>query len=95
MNDSELTVLRGETARQLLNSPIYQEAYTGTRQAIFEAIAATDPKDTETHLHLLLSIKALERVARYMQAVIESGSVEKFKIESQKKKLTFPFRRSA
>lgn len=95
MNDSEVTVLRGETARQLLDSPIYQEAYQGTRQAIFEAIAATDPKEKETHLHLLLSLKALDRVSRYMRTVIESGTVEKFKIEVEKRKLSFPFRRSA
>lgn len=95
MNDSEFTVLRGENARQLINNPLYQEAYEGTRAAIFEAIAQTDPKDTQGHLHLLLSLKALDRVSRYMKTVIESGSVESFKIETQKKKLQFPFRRSA
>lgn len=95
MNAKELTVLRGEEARLLLANPLFQEAYDGTRQAIFEAIAQTDPKDKETHLHLLLSLKALDRVRKYMNSVITDGAVEKFKIEDEKRKSLFPFRRAA
>lgn len=67
-------IRRGLEARQLLESPIYREAYQTIRDNIVTQLSLADtPDDKRSRLNNLLI--ALSKVEQYMNQVMTSGKM--------------------
>lgn len=72
---------RGEQARLLLDSPIYQESYQLVRDAIIAAWESAPIRDKEGHNELKLMLKLLADVRRNIENTMQTGKLAKVQIE--------------
>ena len=79
----ELEIRRAGEAKQVLNSPIYKEAFSTIQQSIVNQLSLADtPKDRRDKLNDLLV--ALAKVRVYMEQVMVSGNLAETDLERKR-----------
>ena len=71
---------RGSLARQVLGSPIYQEAHTVIRERILQQLSQAELSDDKRNRLNYLLI-ALGSVQKYMQNIMDGGKMADEQIE--------------
>lgn len=92
MDRIELAVHRAEEARQLIDNPMFAQAFDDTRKALLETWAALESTDTERAKDLHRMVKCLATVKRCIEKHIESGKLAEKELEGRKR--LFDFRRA-
>ena len=78
-------VARGDRAKEMLESPVFQDALQEVREAIFRSWESL-PTDADDKLRdLKLSIHLLNAIVKNLQTFIEEGALERFETEQQDK----------
>jgi FixJ family two-component response regulator len=72
---------RGRLAQDVLDNPVYAEAYDLIEKGIYSAWHASSDKDEREHLHRLL--KSLSKVRQVMEGVMTSGQIAAKKLEQE------------
>ena len=81
----EAEAAKGTKARLLLESEIYKEAFTKTRQAIMDTWASSPIRDAEGQHELRLMLKLLDDVNGYIVSVANTGKLAQAQIEHENK----------
>lgn len=87
MNDKEQAILRAEQAHQLINNPMFEQAFKDTRNGIMEAWASLDSGDARKGEHaanLHNMVKCLDKVHRALKEHITTGRLASREIEGKK-----------
>lgn len=79
-------------AKAILDSPAYQSAYDGVRAAIIDRIERCPLSETQTAEDLRRCLKLLKDVQLNMVAMLNSGKLEQFRLDEEKKRKDNPFR---
>lgn len=91
MNAAEALDLANK-AKAILDSPAYQGAYNGVRAAIIDRIERCPLSETQTAEDLRRCLKLLKDVQLNMVAMLNSGKLEQFRLDEEKKRKDNPFR---
>ncbi len=94
MDKVEQEIMRAEEAQRLLNSPMFERAFSDTRTALLETWAALDKSDSEHSKDLHRMVKCLDKVKRCLEYHISTGKLAQKQIESREKSRLFSFRRA-
>ena len=94
MSNPSLDLDRAIQAQQLVDNPIYQEAFRTLRETMHSAWENAPVRDVEGQHELKLMLKLLGDLERNITRVIDDGKLAKLEIERQKKPF-FNFKRSA
>jgi hypothetical protein len=84
MDKHEQAVMRGEEAQRLLNSPLFEQAWTDTRRAILDALAVLPLSGDgigEQQRDLLCMVKVLDRTRSCIEQHVTSGKIAQKQIE--------------
>jgi hypothetical protein len=73
---------RMESARQVMDNPMYREAWTLIRSAYVEKMGKVKPTDTEALQQIALSMQNLDRLEKIINGFFNQGKVE---IEKRKR----------
>jgi hypothetical protein len=87
MDKQELAAIRGEQASQIINNPLFEQAFKDTRQAIMEAWAglnSSDERKTEYSQDLHRMVKCLGRVEKCLKEHITTGRLATVEIEGKR-----------
>lgn len=79
--DEELR--RGDMARQIIENPIYSEAWQSVRDGIIWAWESAPIRDKEGQNELKLMLKLLTDVKRNVETVMQTGKLAKIQIERE------------
>lgn len=79
--DEELR--RGDMARQIIENPIYSEAWQSVRDAIISAWESAPIRDKEGQNELKLMLKLLTDVRRNVETVMQTGKMARIQIERE------------
>ena len=79
-------------AKAVLDSPAYQAAYNATRAAILAQIEKLPLSDAEGAEKLRMCLKLLHSVQGNMVTALNSGKLEQFRLDEEKKRKDNPFR---
>lgn len=93
MDRLELATHRAEEAARVLNSPLFDAAFTDTRTALLEALAGMDNVRDERAQDLHRMVRVLEKVKRCMEVHIDTGKLAQKEIEGRRR--LFDFKRPA
>ncbi len=85
MDKHEAAVMRGEQAMQLINNPVFEQAFADTRRGILEAWAKLDTTDRENARDLHRMLKCLDRVRKCVDVHIDTGKLAAKEIECRSK----------
>jgi hypothetical protein len=89
MDRLEGAINRADEAQRLISSPLFDRAFTDTRQALLNTWASLDTVDerySDFALDLHRKIKALDSVRRCLEQHITSGKVAHKEIEAREKR---------
>ena len=84
---------RAQQAKQLLDNPVYQEAFENVRNAIVSAWSGAPIRDTEGHHELKLMLKLLTDLEANINRVLNDGKIAQIEIERQKQPLFNVFKK--
>lgn len=79
--------VRAELARQVLNNPLYQEAFTMIRARIFEAFSQTNFKQSAERDEAWRKIQTVNNIEQWFEDVIERGEFAKLTLLERAKNL--------
>lgn len=80
---------RGQSAEQVLNNPIWQEAWTAYRLRILEEIEAAPSNNTDMVMHLKRLLAACSAAKGHMERIMKEGQIAAASIEfDNKRKVT-------
>ena len=68
---------REAKARNLLNDPLYKEAFEKLEEEINNTWYNSSVKDVESREQLWLSLRLLESLSLHLTSIVESGEMEK------------------
>jgi hypothetical protein len=68
---------REAKARNLLNDPLYKEAFKKLEEEINNTWYNSSVKDVESREQLWLSLRLLERLRLHLTSIVESGEMAK------------------
>lgn len=83
---------RADKAKAILESPVYNEAWEGVRNAIIERIEKCSLTDTQTAEDLRRCLKLLKDVRANMLVMLQSGKVEAFHLQEEARRKDNPLR---
>ena len=75
MSKKSEEVRRAEDARQLLDNPLFQEAFTTIRKELIEHLLNTRVAEEVERDRLYITIKALDLVEQHIKSVFETGKL--------------------
>jgi len=75
MSNKSEEVRRAEDARQLLDNPLFQEAFTTIRKELIEHLLNTRVAEEVERDRLYITIKALDLVEQHIKSVFETGKL--------------------
>jgi len=81
----ELEAQRGESARRILEDPLFREAVEVIRQDILAQWQASPARDTQGRETLWLSTKLLDKLVMQLTGVMESGVLARATLASRAK----------
>lgn len=81
----ELEAQRGESARRILDDPLFQEAVEVIRQDILAQWQSSPARDTQGRETLWLSTKLLDKLVMQLKGVMESGVLARATLASRAK----------
>ena len=76
---------KADRAKDLLDTPVFQEALQAVRDSIFRSWESLPVDATDQLRNLKLSIHILNAIERNLRTFIEEGELEKFDTEYQDK----------
>lgn len=68
-----MSIERGNRAQQLLDDPLFIEAWQGLEQGAIERLAAADANDTKTLQALTMSLQTIRAVRRRFEVWVAEG----------------------
>ncbi len=94
MNDDELRKLeaertRGNDAAQILNAPIFIEAWKEAEKAISAQRRKCGVKDTELALKLIMAEQTLGIVKTYIEQVMQSGKFGEAQLKLEQERVNW------
>ena len=75
MSNKSEEVRRAEDARQLLDNPLFQEAFASIRKELIEHLLNTRVAEEVERDRLYITIKALDLVEQHIKSVFETGKL--------------------
>jgi len=75
MSNKSEEVRRAEDARQLLDNPLFQEAFATIRKELIEHLLNTRVAEEVERDRLYITIKALDLVEQHIKSVFETGKL--------------------
>ena len=75
MSKKSEEVRRADNARQLLDNPLFQEAFTTIRKELIEHLLNTRVAEEVERDRLYITIKALDLVEQHIKSVFETGKL--------------------
>ena len=87
-----MSIEAANKAKAVLDSPAYQDAYKGVREALITRIEQCSLKDTDTAEDLRRCLKLLKDVQLNMLAALNSGKLEQFRLAEEQKRKENPLR---
>ena len=76
---------RGELARRILDSQLYQEAVAEVEKSIINKWKSCPVRDIDGQHELKLMHKVLFEVTRYIETVLETGKMAEIQTQQEKK----------
>lgn len=86
MNDP---IIDAEEASRILNSALFQGAFRDVREQFIAEWVNAPLRDVEGQTYLLMLVKALDKVKATLEHRINTGKLEKVKIERKEKDSLF------
>jgi uncharacterized small protein (DUF1192 family) len=83
---SEAGIDRANNAKAVLEAPAYKDAYQAVRNALIERIERCPMADVATAEDLRRCLKLLRDVQLNMEIAVNSGVLDQFNLEQQKKR---------
>lgn len=87
MDIHEQRQIRGEEASRILNSPVFEQAFTDVRVGILEAwaqLSTSDERRSEHSADLHKMLKCLDRVKRCLSETVTTGKLASKEIEGRR-----------
>ena len=75
MSKKSEEVRRADDARQLLDNPLFQEAFATIRKELIEHLLNTRVAEEVERDRLYITIKALDLVEQHIKSVFETGNL--------------------
>jgi len=75
MSKKSEEVRRADAARQLLDNPLFQEAFATIRKELIEHLLNTRVAEEVERDRLYITIKALDLVEQHIKSVFETGKL--------------------
>ena len=75
MSKKSEEVRRADDARQLLDNPLFQEAFATIRKELIEHLLNTRVAEEVERDRLYITIKALDLVEQHIKSVLETGTL--------------------
>ena len=75
MSKKSEEVRRADNARQLLDNPLFQEAFATIRKELIEHLLNTRVAEEVERDRLYITIKALDLVEQHIKSVFETGKL--------------------
>lgn len=91
MDRTEREIQRGERAEQILNDPIFVEAFEETKQELVSQWENSPARDVEGREKLWLSLKLLQKVHGQLSSVMETGQLAKASLAQRVGGMLNPF----
>lgn len=80
-------MLRGAQAQEVLDNPIYQEAYTALRADLFEKFQSTKFRQHEERDEIWRKLQVVDFIENYMRKTMVDGKVAEKTLMQKGKKL--------
>jgi hypothetical protein len=84
MDRLETAVMRAEQARQVLDNPLFEQAFVDIRAACLEAWAKSPRAESEHAKDLHRMVECLDTVKRCLKTHIDTGKLANREIEGRK-----------
>ena len=86
MNDKQ-DMVRGNQAQQVLENPVYQEAYTALRADIFEKFQKTKFKERDERDELWRKLQVVDYIEKRLRQTMQDGKIAEMTLAQKGKKL--------
>ena len=74
--DKQLSeIKRGERAVEVLENPLYKEAFEKVRNGIINSMAQSPLGDAETHNRLVIAMQLLNQIEKQLKDVMATGKL--------------------
>jgi len=77
-------IKKGEQAQKVLDSEVYQEAFTHVRNNIIEAMQTSPLSDDVTHNRLVIALQTLNQIQRALTEVMQTGKMAQIQVNDLK-----------
>lgn len=78
-------ITKGGEAEKILNSPIYQKAFTTVKNNIIEAMQTSPLSDDTTHNRLVIALQTLNQIERALTDIMQTGKMAKIQVNDNVK----------
>lgn len=85
----EARAFRSQDARQLLENPLFVEAFSSVEKHLQMAAMTCDSDDAQKALRIVISQQLLAAVKREITRVVQDGEIAKFQMHELEKKKKF------
>jgi len=72
---------RGVSAQQLLNNKYLKEAFEAAEKSILDQMDEVSLRDSDMHTRLIIARKTVHAIKRYIERVVETGTIAKLQLE--------------
>lgn len=80
-------LVRGNQATEVLNNPIYQEAFTAIRAKLMDEFQKTKFRQSKLRDEIWRQMKCVDQVQKHLEQVMRSGQISEATIARRSKKL--------
>jgi hypothetical protein len=77
-------IKKGEQAQKILESQVYQEAFTQVKDNIIEAMQTSPLSDDVTHNRLVIALQTLNQIQRALTSVMQTGKMAQIQVNDLK-----------